>query len=61
MYITLVEIEYTTKPRDNGWVDLYWKEQGWFHVYRYGEKLNVTCESKVCVAGADNVHVYREV
>lgn len=49
------------RPEASNWIDLFWKGKGWFHVFRDGEKIDVTCDNNSMSQKPGDFMVFREV
>jgi len=60
--LVLVEVPFTTRPRAAAGygMDLFWKGAGWFHVYRDGCKVGVTCDRQFWSRHEGKLAVFRE-
>jgi hypothetical protein len=63
--IILEPVEFTVRKREAHLfgVDLFWKGTGWFHVWRDGCKIGVTCSNRLWSEElpVDGFVVYREI
>lgn len=48
------------RPEAGNWIDLFWKGEGWFHVFRDGEKIDVTCGNQSMSQKPGDFKVFRE-